>query len=231
MPRRWCTQYGPSCRTGWTDISASDLSLRDGFCMGGKAVQPSFSCRDASIQSSQRSWREHPSGRSRALPLSHVIDCTSGRVATCTRAVQHPHVSARGVYCIYISVCRNSHTSQTRLFWAVPRSQHSSGRVSPKGPTAFNQLGHEAHQMGLSAGWDRRGRVGGGGAAGHLVIVNIFAPPPPTPYCVTLLGERRWTAGAALALPRSARAFSGVSLANIFHHRSARSGCFEKSSV
>lgn len=134
-----------------------------------------FSCRDASIQSSQRSQREHPSVRSRAFSLSDLIDCTGGHVATCTQAVQYPHMSACGVY---ISVCRNSHTSQTRLFWAVPRSQHSSGRVSPKGPTAFNQLGHEAHQMGLSAGWDRRGRVGGGGAGGDLVIVNIFAPPP-----------------------------------------------------
>lgn len=107
--------------------------------------------------------------------------------------------------------------------------QHSSGRVSPKGPTAFNQLGHEAPQMGLSAGWDRRKRVGGGGAAGHLVTVNIFAPP--TPYRVTLLGERGWTAGAALALPCSARAFSSVALANIFHHRTADWGCFEKSTV
>lgn len=54
--------------------------------------------------------------------------------------------------------------------------------------------------MGLSVGWDRHGRVGGGGVGGDLIIVNIFAPPP-TPYCVTLLGDRCWTAGAALALP------------------------------
>lgn len=154
-----------------------------------------FSCRDASIQSSQRSQREHPSVQARAFPLSGLIDCTSGHVATCTQAVQYPHMSACGVY---ISVCRNSHTSQTRFFWAVPRSQHSSGRVSPKGPTAFNQLGHEAHQMGLSAGWDRRGRVGGGGAGGDLVIVNIFAPPLPrriaSPSWETVAGrlELRW---------------------------------------
>lgn len=151
----------------------------------------------------------------RAFPLSDLIDCTSGHVATCTQAVTVlTHVSVRRVY---ISMEKFTHTSQTHLFWAVPRSQHSSGRVSPKGPTAFNQLGHEALQMGLSlgAGWDRRGRVGGGGgAAGHLVIVNIFAPPPiphptpPTPYRVTLLGQRSWTAGAALAPPRSAHAFS-----------------------
>lgn len=188
-----------------------------------------FSCRDASIQSSQQSQGERPSVQPRAFPLSGLIDCASGHVATRTRAVQYPHMSACGVY---ISVCRNPHTSQTRLFWAVPRPQHSSGRVSPKGPTAFNQLGHEAHQMGLSAGWDRRGRVGGGGAGGDLVIANIFAPPPPpTPYCVTLLGDRCWTAGAALALPWSARAFSSVSRANIFHHGSAHAGCFEKSTV
>lgn len=164
------------------------------------------------------------------FPLSALIDCTSGHAATCTQAVQYPHMSACGVY---ISARRDSHTSQTRLFWAVPRSQHSSGRVSPKGPTAFNQPGHEAHQMGLSAGWDRRGRVGGGGAGGHLVIVNIFAPPPPPPmpYCVTLLGDRCWTAGAAPARPWSPHAFSSVSLANIFHQRSAHAGCFEKSTV
>lgn len=32
--------------------------------------------------------------------------------------------------------------------------------------------------MGLSVGWDRHRRVGGGGAGGDLVIVNIFAPLP-----------------------------------------------------
>ncbi|KAM7369684.1 hypothetical protein PAMP_010988 [Pampus punctatissimus] len=47
------------------------------------------------------------------------------------------------------------------------QSQHSTGRISPKAPTAFNQLGHEALQMGLSVGWDCRGRaVGGGGGGG-----------------------------------------------------------------
>lgn len=134
-----------------------------------------FSCRGASIQSSQQSQRERPSGQPGALALSDLIDCTSGHVAPCTQAVPYPlHMSACAVD---ISVRGNSHTSQTRFSWAVPPFQHSSGRVSPKGPTAFNQLGHEALQMGLSAGWDRCRRVGGGGAAGHLVIVNIFAPP------------------------------------------------------
>lgn len=116
-------------------------------------------------------------------------------------------------------------TSQTRIFWAVPRSQHSSGRVSPEGPTAFNQLGHEALQMGLSR------RVGPPptcwrGRGGDLVIVNIFAPP--TAYRVTLLGERSWTARAAPAPPCSAHAFSRVAPANIFRHRAAHAGCFEK---
>lgn len=188
-----------------------------------------FSCGEASLQSSQQSQGEHPSGQPRAFALSDLMDCTGGHVAACTQAVQYPHMSACGAY---ISVWRSSHTSQTHLFWAVPPSQHSSGRVSPKGPTAFNQLGHEALQMGLSAGWDRRRRVGGGGGAGGgLVIVNIFAPLPPAPYRVSLLGERSWTARAALAGPCSPHAFSSAALANIFHHGSAHSGCFEKSTV
>lgn len=164
-------------------------------CAGVKRL----SCRDASIQPSQR---EHPSVRSRAFPLSALIDCTSGHAATCTQAVQYPHMSACGVY---ISACGDSHTSQTRLFWAVPRSPHSSGRVSPKGPTAFNQPGHEAHQMGLSAGWDRRGRVGGGGAGGHLVIVNIFAPPPPLPLPCRVASPSWETVAGRLELRRPGR--------------------------
>lgn len=84
--------------------------------------------------------------------------------------------------------------------------------------------------MGLSAGWDRHGRVGGGGAGDHRVIVNILAPHspphPPTPYRVTLLGAWSWT-----ALSSCAQAFSSAALANIFQHRTEHAGCFEKSTV
>lgn len=152
-------------------------------------------------------------------------------MAPCTQAVPYPHKSACGVD---ISVWRNLHTSQTRFFWAVPPSQHSSGRVSPKGPTAFNQLGHEALQMGLSAGWDRHGRVGGGGAAGHLVMVDIFAPPTPPPHPRRIASPFWETVAGRLELHgpcRARHAFSSVALANIFHHRVAHSGCFQRSTV
>lgn len=178
-------------------------------------------------QSSQQSQRECPSGQPRAFPLSRLIDRTMDMWLRARRPCSPSHTSACGVCS---PVLGGSHTSQTHFCWAAPRSQHSSGRVSPKGPTAFNQPGHEALQMGLSAGWDRHGRVGGGGAGDHRVIVNILAPHspphPPTPYRVTLLGAWSWT-----ALSSCAQAFSSAALANIFQHRAAHAGCFEKSTV
>lgn len=70
-----------------------------------------------------------------------------------------------------------------------------------KAPTASNQPGHAALQMGLSAGWDCCGRRAGGGGGGGACARNsqhICAPSPqsspPALYCVTLLGDRRWTA-------------------------------------
>lgn len=119
------------------------------------------------------------------------------------RPLQYPHMSACGVY---VSACINSHTFQTH----TPQSQHSSGRVSPKGPTAFNQLGHEALQMGLSAGWDRRGRVGGGGVGGGLVIVNIFAPPLPRRIASASRETAAGRPGPRWPRPRSAHAFSSA---------------------
>lgn len=132
--------------------------------------------------------------------------CLCAHMQYSTHKWQRPHVS---MWCT--SHCRNSHTSQTHLFWAFPQPQHSSGCISPKDPTAFNQLGHEVLQMGLSVGWDYCGRVGEREVGGDLVIVNIFVPPsslystsPPTLHCVTLLRDPCWTAWATLALPYSA---------------------------
>lgn len=48
-------------------------------------------------------------------------------------------------------------------FRAFPQPQHSSGCISPTAPTAFNQLGHVALQMGLTVGWDCCGCVLGVG--------------------------------------------------------------------
>lgn len=203
MPGNWCTQEMPC--VGGTGMVGQFLAV----CIGaevercrGKGMR--FSCREASLQSSQQSQGEHPSGQPRAFALSDLMDCTGGHVAACTQAVQYPHMSACGAY---ISVWRSSHTSQTHLFWAVPPSQHSSGRVSPKGPTAFNQLGHEALQMGLSAGWDRRRRVGGGGggAGGGLVIVNIFAPPPSHPRRIASASRESVAGRPGLHWPGRAR--------------------------
>lgn len=109
----------------------------------------------------QQSQWGHPSTKPQGFFLSDLIDCTNGHVAACTHVIQDPQMEASTDQHV-------SHTSQTHLFWAFPQSQHSSGRISPTAPTAFNQLGHEALQMGLSVGWDCRGRVGeeGGGGVG-----------------------------------------------------------------
>lgn len=191
-------------------------------CAGVKRV----SCRDASIQSSQRSQREHPSVRSRAFPLSDLIDCTSGHVATCTQAVQYP----QHVECIYQYV--ELHTP--------PRHAYSGPSRGLDIPLAAS---HRRAQLLLISWVTRRTRwasalggtaadvFGGGGAGGHLVIVNIFAPPLPrriaSPSWETVAGrlELHWPCRGR------AHAFSSVSLANIFHHRSAHAGCFEKSTV
>lgn len=171
---------------------------------------------------SQQSQWGHPSTNLQGFFLSDLIDCSNGHVAACTHAIQDPQMDASTHQHGSHTHCRSSHTSQTHLFWAFPQSQHSSGRISPTAPTAFNQLGHEALQMGLSVGWDCRGRVGEGGGI-DLVIVNIFCAPsppsstsPPVLYCVTLLRDSGWTAWATLALPYSAHAFLRLSLFQSF---------------
>lgn len=112
---------------------------------------------------SQQSRWGHPSAQLQGFFLSELIDRSNGHVAACTHVIQDPQMDASARRHASRTNGGKSHTSQTCLFWAFPQSQHSSGHISPKAPTAFNQLGHEALQMGLSVGWDCLGRVGAGG--------------------------------------------------------------------
>lgn len=112
---------------------------------------------------SQQSRWGHPSTKLQGFFLSELIDRSNGHVAACTHVIQDPQMDASTRRRASRTYGGKSHTSQSCLFWAFPPSQHSSGHISPKAPTAFNQLGHEARQMGLSVGWDCLGRVGEGG--------------------------------------------------------------------
>lgn len=75
--------------------------------------------------------------------------------------------------------------------------------------------------MGLSVGWDRRGRGGEAGGGGGVSARNsqhtsapspLSSTSPPVLYCVTLLRDLCWTARTTLALPSSAHVFLRLTL-------------------
>lgn len=96
--------------------------------------------------------------------------------------------------------------------------------------------------MGLSVGWDCRGRGGEGGVL-ELVIVHIFVPPllypqhslpsciasPSSETCAGQL-ELHWRCHIQ-HMQFLGSHFSSVLLANIFHRQTACSECFERSTV
>lgn len=87
---------------------------------------------------------------------------TNGRVAACTRDPAHMH---RHAYVCMQSVTYTLHAFTHLLDTLILGFSTVSTFHWPyltEGPTAFNQLGHEALQMGLSVGWDRCGRGKGG---------------------------------------------------------------------
>lgn len=136
-----------------------------------------------------------PKGGIYQLNFSGLIDCWRlALMDSCTGCTQRAwHTVTLPPCSVYI---------YTPLTASSAEPQHSTGSISLTDPTAFNQLGHGALQMGLSVGWDCCGLCGKeeeeGGGELELVIVHIFvpllSPTPPILHCITVLRDLCWTA-------------------------------------